>query len=162
MPSDAMFWLATGAFAWGLSLATYRWVATYNEWPMGEWQAHRPGLPIAIGLLSALIALLFGLARGEGAVFAITLLGLVLASFWTAATRVGAQAALLLAPLSVVALLVTWLIAASHVPLADTSVSQPTGVVVDRPAATEREGDKADRDRGITRSEPRLPSPISR
>ena len=38
MPVDTMFWLATAAFAWGLSLASYRWFAVHNGWPMGEWQ----------------------------------------------------------------------------------------------------------------------------
>ena len=44
MPVDPMFVLATAAFALGLSLATYRWFAANSGWPMGEWQAHRPGL----------------------------------------------------------------------------------------------------------------------
>ncbi|MEZ5818242.1 MAG: hypothetical protein R3D44_14270 [Hyphomicrobiaceae bacterium] len=158
MPADPMFWLAIAAFAWGLSLATYRWFAVYNGWPMGEWQAHRPGLPIAIGLFSILFAMLFAIARGGPAIVVVPLLGFVFAVAWIMMMRVAAQVALLLAPASVVALLIMWMAAASHVPVADASFYRPDGTLVadpaTAPAATDREADIADRDRGITRTEP--------
>jgi hypothetical protein len=135
MPVDPMLWLAIAAFAWGMSLATYRWIAVYNGWPMGEWQAHRPGLPIAIGLFGVLFALA-----------------------WTAMTRVAAQSALLLAPIAVILLLIFWMAAASHVPVADASLYRPETAPAYGPAATEREADRPERDRGITRSDPRGPS----
>ena len=155
MPVDPMLWLATAAFAWGLALATYRWFAVYNDWPMGEWQAHRPGLPIAIGLFSVLFAMLFAVARGGGTVVALPLLGVVFALAWTAMTRVAAQSALLLAPLSVIVLLVTWMAAASHVPVTGATQHQTDGSSSAAPAATAREADMTERDRGITRTEPR-------
>jgi hypothetical protein len=150
MPIDWMFWLAVAAFAWGLSLAMYRWFAIHNGWPMGEWQAHRPGLPIAIGLFSVFFAMLFALARGGTSIYLLPVLGLVGALIWTAVTRVAAQSALLLAPISVVGLLVLWMTAASHIPTADASLSQPGQANARPPAATAREADIADRDRGMT------------
>jgi hypothetical protein len=163
MPVDPMFWMATATFAWGLSLATYRWFALHNGWPMGEWQAHRPGLPIAIGLFSMLFAVLFAIARGGNTMFVMPLLGVMCALVWTAITRVGAQSALLLAPASVVALMVYWLLAASHVAELDgASLYRPGASSLERPAATAREGDINDRDRGITRTEPRGSSPLPR
>ena len=160
MPVDPMLWLATAAFAWGLSLATYRWFAVYNGWPMGEWQAHRPGLPIAIGLFSALFAMLFAVARGGGTVVALPLLGVVFALFWTALTRVAAQSALLLAPIAVILLLIFWMIAASRVPVADASLYRSDETSLAAPAATDRDIDMTDRDRGITRIDPRAtPAP---
>ena len=163
MPVDPMFWLATAAFAWGLSLASYRWFAIYNDWPMGEWQAHRPGLPIAIGLFSVLFAMMFAFARGGTTALVLPLFGVVCALGWTALMRVGAQSALLFAPLSVIALFVFWILAASQVPAVDgASLSRQEGGLFDRPAATDREGDIGDRDHGITRSEPRVPVPLPR
>jgi hypothetical protein len=159
MPIDPMYWLAIAAFGWGLSLATYRWFAIHNGWPMGEWQAHRPGLPIAIGLFSILFAMLFGIARGGTSLVALPLLGLFCALAWTAITRVAAQSALLLAPIAVIALLVLWLSAASQVPVADATFYSPEPTSPASPAATDREADIADRDRGITRSDPRSGSP---
>lgn len=157
MPVDPLFWLATAAFAWGLSLASYRWFAVHNGWPMGEWQARRPGLPIAIGLMSMLLAVLFAVARGGATVFVLPLFGFVCGLGWTAVTRVGAQSALLLAPISVIALLVVWTMLASHVP--PEGPSPRSQVMRTAPAATEREPRTTERDRGITRPEPRVPSP---
>ncbi len=113
MPVDYMFILATAAFAFGLSLATYRWFAVHNSWPMGEWQAHRPGLPIAIGAFAILFAMLFALARGGATVLILPLLGVLCALTWTALTRVGAQSSLLFAPAAVIGLLTLWFLAAS-------------------------------------------------
>jgi hypothetical protein len=158
MPVDPMLWLAIAAFAWGLSLATYRWIAVFNGWPMGEWQAHRPGLPIAIGLFSVMFAMLFAIARGGGTVVALPLFGVLFALAWTAMTRVAAQSSLLLAPIAVILLLVFWMAAASHIPVADASLHRPEAAPVHGPAATEREADRPERDRGITRSDPRGPA----
>ena len=115
MPVDPMFVLATAAFAFGLSLATYRWFAVHNGWPMGEWQAHRPGLPIALGFFCVLMAMLFAMFRGGATVLILPLLGVLCALTWTSLTRVGAQSALLLAPAALVALLTLWYSAASNV-----------------------------------------------
>lgn len=115
MDIDYMLILATAAFAFGLSLATYRWFALHNGWPMGEWQAHRPGLPIAIGLFAMLFAMLFALARGGAATLLVPLIGLLGALTWTAITRVGAQSALFFAPAAMIALLAMWYMAASQV-----------------------------------------------
>lgn len=163
MTVDPMFWLATAAFAWGLSLASYRWFAIYNGWPMGEWQAHRPGLPIAIGLFSILFAMLFATARGGSTVFVLPLFGFVCALGWTAVTRVAAQSSLLLAPLAVIALLVVWTTAASHVATVNgATLVRPELGERRFPAATDRDADTRERDHGITRSEPRVPGPLPR
>ena len=156
---DPMLWLAIAAFAWGLSLASYRWFAVYNGWPMGEWHAHRPGLPIAIGIFAVLFAMLFAFARGGPTVVALPLIGLALALAWTTILRVGSQLSLLLAPLAVIALLAFWMSAASHVSGAAQYSVEPTSF--GRPASTDREGDIAERDRGITRYDEKgaLPRP---
>ena len=109
MMVDHLFFLAVGALGWGLSLATYRPVAQLNGWPLGGAQSALPALTLATGVLSALIGLIFALARGpmHGGLV-ILLFGLALAAFWSGFLRVGAQSALLLAPLSAVALLIAW------------------------------------------------------
>lgn len=158
MPIDWMYWLAVAAFAWGLSLATYRWFAFHNDWPMGEWQAHRPGLPIAIGLFSVLCAVLFAVARGGTSLYYLPLFGAVGALVWTALLRVAAQAALLLAPISVIVLLVLWMTAAAHVPVA-AGMLRPGGfAVLTPPAATAREADIVGLDRGMSPEVPRVVS----
>jgi hypothetical protein len=110
---DVGFILAVVAFGWGLSLATYRRIARHCGWPMGSWHQHRPGLPIAIGALTILLAALFTLARACGghwlSAAAIPLFGLAWAIFWTGFLRVGAQSALLLAPAAGALLIVRWL-----------------------------------------------------
>jgi hypothetical protein len=156
MPVDPMFWLATAAFAWGLSLASYRWFAVHNGWPMGEWQAHRPGLPIAIGLLAVVFAMFFALARGGETVLVLPLFGLVCALGWTALTRVAAQSALLLAPAAVIALLAIWMAAAARHAALESSSYQTLPSTA--PAATEREGRFDERDRGINLGEPKRPT----
>ncbi len=115
MPVDAMFVLATASFALGLSLATYRWFAVHNGWPMGEWQAHRPGLPIALGLFCVLLSMLFGMFRGGATALILPLLGILCALAWTSLTRVGSQSSLLLAPAALVLLLVLWYSAAANI-----------------------------------------------
>jgi hypothetical protein len=106
---DLVFFLAVAALGWGLSLATYRPVARLNGWPLGAAQSALPALTMGTGLLSALIGLIFALARGpmHGGLV-IVMFGLALAAFWSGFLRVGAQSALLLAPLAAVALLIAW------------------------------------------------------
>lgn len=111
---NVMFVVATLAFAFGLNVATYRWFARHNGWPMGEWQAHRPGLAIAVGVLSMVVAMLFALARGDATVLILPLLGGLSALAWTAIARVGSQLALILAPLCVLLLIILWIAAASQ------------------------------------------------
>ncbi len=108
MPVDMMFVLATAAFAWGLSLVTYRWVALHNGWPMGAWQVTQPALPRAIGVATIVAAMLFALTRGYATVLVLPLLAVLGAICWTGALKVGAQSALLLAPLAVVLMLIGW------------------------------------------------------
>jgi len=110
---DVGFVLAVVVFGWGLSLATYRVVARRCDWPMGAWQKHRPGLPIGLGALAILLALLFASARAYGGYWlsaaVIPMFGLAWAVFWTGFLRVGAQSALLLAPVAAVLLVLRWL-----------------------------------------------------
>ena len=125
MPVDPMFALATVAFALGMSLATYRWFAVHNGWPMGEWQAHRPGLPIAIGLFCVLMAMLFAFARGGATVLILPLLGILCALTWTSLTRVGSQSALLLGPAALVGLLLMWYAAVPSLTFEDQRTFNP-------------------------------------
>jgi hypothetical protein len=164
MTVDPMFWLAIAAFAWGLSLATYRWFALYNGWPMGAWQAHRPGLPVGIGVLCVLLAMLFAYARGGETLVVIPLLGIVLAYGWTSLTRVAAQSALLLAPIATAVLVTIWVTAASHLGITsgDLRVHPSLHGGAFAPAATDREGRVSERDRGITFEQPRVLPPLSR
>jgi hypothetical protein len=102
---DAGFILAVGALGWGLSLASYRVIASQYRWPMGVWQARLPALPFAIGALCVLLALWAALRRIIGGDTSLTgwlilLFGLGWAVFWMGFLRVGAQSALLLAPLA--------------------------------------------------------------
>jgi hypothetical protein len=76
-------------------------------------QSAQPGVPVLVGALSAAAGVAFAVARGPmhgGAV--ILLFGLALAVFWSGFLRVGAQSALLLAPLAAGGLLVAWIGAA--------------------------------------------------
>jgi hypothetical protein len=109
MSIDLMFVLATAAFAWGGALVTYRWFAMSNTWPMGIWHAEQPWLPRAIGLGAILVAMVFALARGNGAVLVLPLLGLLIAFCWTGILKVGAQSALLLAPAAAILVLIGWM-----------------------------------------------------
>lgn len=110
---DVGFVLAVVALGWGLSLASYRAVATRRDWPMGRWQVEWPALPMTLGLMCALLATLYAAARGYGgytvSAWAIPLFGLAWAVFWTGFLRVGAQSALLLAPPAGLWLLMRWL-----------------------------------------------------
>lgn len=100
--ADVGFILAVGALGWGLSLVTYRALATQQRWPMGAWHARVPQLPIAIGAVCMMLAVWVATQRidsGDGTSgWLILLFGLAWAVFWTGFLRVGAQSALLLAP----------------------------------------------------------------
>lgn len=105
--------LAVGAFGWGLSLATYRAMATQFDWPMGLWHLTRPRLPIVAGTACIVLAMLLALSRGMGghyaSAWAIPVLGAAWGVFWTGFLGVGAQSALLLAPAAGCLLLWHWL-----------------------------------------------------
>ena len=109
MISTVMFVLAVAAFAWGLSLAVYRWVALNNAWPMGAWQAEWPLMPRLIGLGAVGVALVSAAALGGAALPLVSLLGLVGAIVWMLVLKVGAQSALLLAPVAMVLTLAGWI-----------------------------------------------------
>jgi hypothetical protein len=113
MVVDHLFLLAVGAIGWGLSLATYRPIAQLNGWPLGAAQASVPALTLSLGILSIAAGLAFAIARGpmHGGVV-VLVFGLALAVFWSGFLRVGAQSALLFAPLSAMALLIGWLLRA--------------------------------------------------
>jgi hypothetical protein len=112
MSNAVMFVLAIAAFAWGLSLAAYRWIALQSAWPMGIWQAERPVLPRLIGLVALVIALVSGAVLGGGALLMVLLLGLIGAGLWIILLKVGAQSALLLAPAAAALTLAGWLLGA--------------------------------------------------
>src|SRR5262249_30084433 len=110
---DVGFVLAVIAFGMGLSLATYRAVAAQLGWPMGIWHLERPGLPVLIGLGCLVLACAYAFARAYGGYFlsaaVFPIFGLAWAGFWTGFLRVGAQSALLLAPLVAALLVVRWM-----------------------------------------------------
>jgi hypothetical protein len=110
VPFDLMFVLATAAFAWGLTVMAYRWVAIHNGWPMGAWHSRLPTLPQAIGLAVVAIAVVFALARGWGTTLVLPLLGVICALGWTMLLKVGAQSALLLGPVAAALVLIGWTI----------------------------------------------------
>lgn len=107
---DVPFLLAVGAVGWGLSLASYRFFAFRNDWPMGALQSDLPVIPFLLGLFAVVTALVYaidqGLQTGGGI---LVLFGLLLWLFWTGFLRVGSQISLFLAPLAAILLLVTWL-----------------------------------------------------
>ena len=109
MVVDHLFLLAAGAIGWGLALANYRVLALRQGWPLGEAQTIAPVTMTLIGLLSIAPGLAYAIVRGpmDGGVV-IVLFGAALAVFWCGFLRVGAQSALLLAPLASLALLVAW------------------------------------------------------
>jgi hypothetical protein len=109
MYSGVMFVLAVAAFAWGVSLASYRWVALQNAWPLGAWHAERPMVPCLIGLGAIVVALVAGVWMGGATIVPVILLGLAGAVVWTAQLKVAAQSALVLAPVAAVLLLAGWL-----------------------------------------------------
>ena len=98
MCSAVILGFGIAAFAWGLTLTVYRWIASESAWPMGVWQAERPVLPRLIGLGAMAAGLVSGAALGGSAFLTVVLLGLVAAVLWLRLLKVGAQSALLLAP----------------------------------------------------------------
>jgi hypothetical protein len=108
MGIDLLFFLATAAFGWGLSLATYRMIALRRGWPMGHLHTERPAIPVLLGILSLVVAFLFAAARTEFGGWAILMFGLVFALFWTGVFRVGSQTSLLLAPIAAMLLALGW------------------------------------------------------
>lgn len=120
---DYLFLLATGAFGFGLSLATYRFFAKRNGWPMGALHIDMPGVPILIGIFALAVGLFFAVVRGaaDGG-WVIILFGLALALFWTGFLRVGSQLSLIIAPICAVLLLFGW----ASGPASYSSAFQPT------------------------------------
>ena len=110
---DLGFILAVVAFGSGLSLATYRIFAGWFGWPMGAWHKERPARPILVGIVSLVLAAAYAFSRGYGgyvlSASAIPVFGIAWAAFWTGFLRVGAQSALLLAPLAAALLIVRWI-----------------------------------------------------
>ncbi|MFM1815776.1 MAG: hypothetical protein RLZ98_2471 [Pseudomonadota bacterium] len=107
---DLPFLLATLAFGWGLSLATYRMFAQHYGWPMGTLQAEAPVVPVLLGLFCLAIAFTFAAFRGtEYGGWVIILLGLLFAVFWTGFLRVASQTSIFLAPIGTLLLVIFWL-----------------------------------------------------
>jgi hypothetical protein len=118
MAINPLFFLATAAFGWGLSLATYRVVAARNGWPLGQPQANHPLFVTLLGIGTVVIAFLYA-THGQNEPVAhgswwqvrgwvILGLGLLFALFWTGFLRVASQSALLLAPLAAFLLVLGW------------------------------------------------------
>lgn len=106
---DHLFLLAVGAIGWGLALATYRPIARKFGWPLGVAQEKLPALTLLLALAAVAAGLAFAIARGalHGGLI-ILVFGLALAVFWSGFLRVGAQSALVLAPLAALVLLAAW------------------------------------------------------
>lgn len=120
---DLLFLLATAAFGWGLSLATYRFFAVPRGWPMGKLQAESPAVPILVGLFAMVVAFLFAAARGaEYGGWWILVFGLLWSFLWTGLLRVAAQTALFFAPIATFLLIFTW---ASGRPLINMGIWNP-------------------------------------
>jgi hypothetical protein len=75
---------------------------------MGVWQAERPALPRAIGLATVAIAVMAALDFSGSTAVWVILFGAIGAFIWTVLLKVGAQSALLLAPVAAVLVLVGW------------------------------------------------------
>ncbi|MFM2421562.1 MAG: hypothetical protein RL291_92 [Pseudomonadota bacterium] len=122
LSTDLPFFLAIGAFGWGLSLITYRWIASRYQWPMGHWHKTRPALPILIGLIAMAVSGVYawqkiaagyepGFRNADTAIitgWAIVVLGFVAGIFWTGLLRVASQISLFLAPAATALLFVAW------------------------------------------------------
>lgn len=106
---DNLFLLTIMAFGFGLSLATYRLFAMRNNWPMGAFHSDLPAVPIMLGLVSIVVAVLFAASRAEYGGWLMMGAGVVLAFLWTSLLRVGSQMSLFLAPLATGLLLLGWL-----------------------------------------------------
>lgn len=106
---DNLFYLTIMAFGFGLSLSTYRLFAMRNSWPMGAFHADLPAVPIMIGLVSIVVAVLFAASRADAGGWLMMGTGLALAILWTSLLRVGSQLSLFLAPVVTGLLLLGWL-----------------------------------------------------
>jgi hypothetical protein len=107
---DNLFLLAVGALGWGFSLATYRFFARRQGWPMGALQIDFPAVPVLIGLFALCFGLWFAVVRAtDSGGWVILLFGALLALFWTGFLRVGSQISLILAPVATVLLIAGWL-----------------------------------------------------
>lgn len=106
---DNLFYLTIMAFGFGMSLATYRLFAIRNSWPMGAFHADLPAVPIMIGLVSIVVAVLFAASRADAGGWLMMGAGLALAFLWTSLLRVGSQLSLFLAPVVTGLLLLGWL-----------------------------------------------------
>ena len=112
---DVLFFAASAAFGWGLSLATYRLFALHYGWPMGEVHLNRPVLPVLLGLACLIVGFVFALQRGgELGGWAILFAGLLLSIVWTGFLRVASQTSLFLAPAATALVIVAWLLRASQ------------------------------------------------
>ncbi len=102
---DPAFFLAIGAVGWGLSLALYRPLARVAGWPLGTAQEKLPTLTLLLALTAIIAGIILAVARGplNGGII-ILIFGVGLSVFWCGFLRVGAQSALLLAPLAALAL----------------------------------------------------------
>jgi len=105
--------LAVLTMGWGIATAAYRPVAEAVHWPMGSPQRRYPHVAQGLGWLCVTCAVSFVVWRtvaGYPASAAMILVfGLAWAAFWLGFLRVGAQSALLLAPLAAALLLWRWL-----------------------------------------------------
>jgi hypothetical protein len=116
MAVNPLFFLATATFGWGLSLLTYRLVASRYGWPMGEPQARHPLFVMLLGLAALVISILFAIQSQPNptqhgfniAGWSILGLGILFAWFWTGFLRVASQTALFLAPIAAFMLVLGW------------------------------------------------------
>jgi hypothetical protein len=105
--------LAVLTMGWGIVTATYRPVAEAVHWPMGAPQRRHPHLARNLGMACVICAVAFVVWRVVAgyplSAAMILIFGLAWAAFWLGFLRVGAQSALLLAPMSAALLLWRWL-----------------------------------------------------
>lgn len=107
---DFLYFAASLALGWGVSLLAYRSIALRYEWPMGELHETKPMVPVLLGAFAIVIALLFAAARGgDAGGWWIVVTGLAWAIFWTALMRVGSQSSLIFAPAATVVLCAAWI-----------------------------------------------------
>ena len=134
---DTLFLLAVGAVGWGLSLATYAFIARRTRWPMGSLHLDFPAIPALIGIVALAVGLYFALIQRDAhGGWVIVLFGVLLAIFWTGFLRVGSQISLVLAPLAALLLLICWLREPLLYQRADwTPASQPSAPYMVRMAS---------------------------
>lgn len=106
---DNLFYLASMAIGFGVTLATYRLFALRNKWPMGALHADLPAIPIMMGMVSFVVGVMFAAFRADIGGWFIIALGFMIAIVLLWLIRVGSQVTLVLAPLATALLLVGWL-----------------------------------------------------